>query len=327
VHLTANPVDWYAARAGGVIAYLLLSGGVLLGLTMARKRAFERWPRFALEDVHRFLGLLTGAFVAIHVGTIAVDSYLPFSPAQLTVPLLSTYRPVWTALGIVAAELLLALAVTNHYRDRLPYRFWRRAHYLNFAVWGAATMHGLGSGTDRSAPWLVAVYAVAVAAVAWALAARIVPRRSLGPAAAAAGALLVAGLALGPLHANPRPWNAVDFRDTLTGRIEQQLGPTRGLLSLVGDGRGRQRVLVRADLLIDTRRLETTAFQMELLPSGAVCRGSVTRVEDFGLEAHCTTPDGVGRVVRASWQPRDSAELVGAIVSRRAGGSARRSRS
>ena len=44
---------------------------------------------------------------------------------------------------------LLALAVTNHYRRRLPYTFWRRAHYLNFAVWSAATVHGLGVGTDR----------------------------------------------------------------------------------------------------------------------------------------------------------------------------------
>ena len=327
MHLTASPVDWYAARAGGVIAYLLLSGGVLLGITMARKRAFERWPRFALEDVHRFLGLFTGAFVAIHVGTIAVDSYLPFSPAQLTVPLLSSYRPAWTALGIVAAELLLALAVTNHYRDRLPYRLWRRAHYLNFGVWGAVTLHGLGSGTDRSAPWLVAVYALAVTAVAWSLAARIAPRRSLGLVGALAGALLVAGLAFGPLRSHPRPWDAVAFRDTLNGRIEQQLGPTRGLLSLVGDGRGPQRVLVRADLLIDASSLETTAFQMELLPSGAVCRGRVTRVENFGLQARCATPDGVGRLVSATWQPRGSAELVGSLVSRRARSSARRSRS
>ena len=58
---------------------------------------------------------------------------------------------MWTGLGIVAAELLLALAITNHYRNRrISYWFWRRAHYVNFAVWTAATLHGLGSGTDRS---------------------------------------------------------------------------------------------------------------------------------------------------------------------------------
>ena len=40
MHLTSSPVDWYAARAAGIVAYLLLSSVVLLGLTMAL-----RWIR------------------------------------------------------------------------------------------------------------------------------------------------------------------------------------------------------------------------------------------------------------------------------------------
>ncbi len=159
MHLTSNPVDWYAARAAGLAAYVLLSAVVVLGLTMAGRARLARWPRFAVEEVHRAGGLLVGCFVVVHVVTIAIDSYLPFPLASLVVPGLSTYRPLWVALGIVAAELLLALAFTNRYRNRLvPYAFWRRAHYLNFAVWLAATLHGLGSGTDRDAPWLLAIY-------------------------------------------------------------------------------------------------------------------------------------------------------------------------
>ena len=161
MHLTSNPVDWYAARAAGIAAYLLLSFGVLLGLTMAGRKSLRRWPKFAVEDVHRFVGLLVGTFVIIHVVTIAIDAWLPFSIGSILVPLLSRYRAIWVALGVVAAELLLALAVTNHYRDRLDYRFWRHAHYLNLLVWTAATLHGIGSGTDRSAPWLLALYALA----------------------------------------------------------------------------------------------------------------------------------------------------------------------
>ena len=165
VHLTSNPVDWYAARAAGITAYLLLSAVVLLGLTMAAKKTFARWPRFTVEDVHRFGGLLVGTFVAIHGVTVAIDAWLPFSVQSLVVPFISIYRPLWVGSGIAAAELLFALAVTNHYRRRLPYTFWRRAHYLNFAVWGAATVHGVGSGTDRSAPWALAMFATAVSAV------------------------------------------------------------------------------------------------------------------------------------------------------------------
>jgi hypothetical protein len=44
------------------------------------------WPRFAVEDVHRFAGLLTGTFVSLHVLTLFVDSYVPFSLTQLVVP-------------------------------------------------------------------------------------------------------------------------------------------------------------------------------------------------------------------------------------------------
>src|SRR5439155_8375055 len=131
----------------------------------AGRKKLDRWPRLALEDVHRFGGLLVGSFVAIHVVTIAIDAWLPFPIQSLLVPYLSRYRPLWVAAGIVAAELLLALAITNHYRRRLPYRFWRRAHDANFLVWSAATLHGVGSGTDRSSPWALSLYAVSTAAV------------------------------------------------------------------------------------------------------------------------------------------------------------------
>jgi len=166
MHLTSNPVDWYAARAGGIAAYLLLSLNVAIGLLMTGKKSLRRWPRFAIKDVHRFTGLLTGTFVVLHIIAVAIDAYLPFSLLSLAVPLVAPFRPIWTGLGIVAAELLLALAVSNHYRNtELSYRAWRRIHYANFAVWTAATFHAVGTGTDRSTPWLLAIEAAAVGVI------------------------------------------------------------------------------------------------------------------------------------------------------------------
>ena len=158
--------EWYLARASGIVAFVLLTIAVVLGLTLSGRAAPPGWPRFALEDVHRFAGLLTGTFVSLHVLTLFVDLYLPFSLTQLVVPGTSSYRPLSTALGIVAAELLLALAITNRYRKALSYRFWRRAHYLNFAVWGLALVHGIFAGTDRGAPWADFLYGCSAAAVA-----------------------------------------------------------------------------------------------------------------------------------------------------------------
>jgi sulfoxide reductase heme-binding subunit YedZ len=173
VHLTSSPVDWYAARAAGVVAYVLLSAVVAFGLVLSGRHRLSRWPRFALEDVHRFAGKLTGTFVALHVATIAIDSYTPFSVAGLLVPFASGYKPLPVALGVVSAELLVALAVTNALRSRgLSYRAWRRAHYLGFAVWAAAALHGITAGTDRGSTWLLLLYAVSVGAILVLLAAR-----------------------------------------------------------------------------------------------------------------------------------------------------------
>lgn len=317
MHLTSSPVDWYAARAAGLAAYLLLTVVVSLGLGLAGKKRLERWPRFALEDVHRWGGILVGTFVGIHVLTVAIDSYLPFSLGSLIVPLTGRYRPLWVGLGIVAAELLVAIAVTNRLRDRLPYRTWRRIHYLNFAVWTGATLHGIGAGTDRSTPWAVPLYALASGLVLGLLAARL-RRRSLAPLAGLAGAAGVAGLALGPLAFHARPWNPVAFHDTLDGQVQRDLGPTRGLISLTATGEGEQRVLVRADLLIAPRRLDATAFQMELLPSGLVCVGRVTHVESFGFDGTCKAPDGSRRAVVARWSSTPGSGFSGGTLDSRA---------
>ena len=114
----------------------------------AQEERFNRWPRFAVEDVHRFLGVLAGTFIALHIFWLAIDSQAHLGVSGLLIPFTSSYRPLWTGLGVVAAELLLALAVTNHYRKRISYSLWRRLHYLNFAVWALTLAHGIAAGTD-----------------------------------------------------------------------------------------------------------------------------------------------------------------------------------
>ena len=156
---------WYTARAGGLLGFALLTASVVLGLALSGRARLRHWPRFAVEDVHRFAGLLAGTFVGIHVLALLLDTYVPFSLAQILVPGTASYRPLPTALGIVAVELLAALAVANHYRKRLPYRLWRRTHYLNFAVWALALVHGITSGTDSGTVWAVTLYAVAAGSV------------------------------------------------------------------------------------------------------------------------------------------------------------------
>ena len=145
-------VAWYVARTGGILGFTLLTASAVLGLTLAGRPRLARWPRFAIEDVHRFAGMLAGVFIWLHVLVFLLDDYLSFGLTDLLVPGVAPYRPVWTALGVVAAELLLAIAITNRFRTRLPYTFCA-AHVLDFLVWSLALVDGIMAGSDTDTGW------------------------------------------------------------------------------------------------------------------------------------------------------------------------------
>lgn len=318
MHVTSSPAIWYAARASGVAAYVALSIVVCLGLTLGGKAQSRRWPRFSVEDVHRFGGLLVGSLIGIHVLTIAADSFLPFSLTQLLVPFTSSYRPLWTGLGIAAAELLAALAITNHYRKRLPYSFWRKAHYLNFAVWSLASVHGLMSGTDRGAAWLAILYGVSVASVLMLLVWRFGRSGRGFPRIATTGAVTVIALPLlimGPLRHSAPVWNAAHVNESLTGSVIRSGTQTQQIVSFVGQAARPQKLLVRADLLVAPGTLEKTSLQLEYLPSGDVCRGRVTNVGGEDFSGTCRLANGEQRTIEASWVPNAAGTgVVGQIT-------------
>jgi sulfoxide reductase heme-binding subunit YedZ len=308
VHVSSSPAIWYAARASGVAAYVVLSVVVSLGIALGGKAQNKRWPRFSVEDVHRFGGLLVGSLIGVHVVAIAADSFLPFSLVQLLVPFTSTYRPLWTGLGIAAAEILLALAITNRYRRRLSYAFWRKAHYLNFAVWGLASLHGLMAGTDRGAAWLAILYGVCVATVLMLLLWRFGGHMIRSPRVATAGAVTVLALPLlimGPLAHSAPVWNAAHIDEQLTGNVIRNGTQLQEIVSFVGQAQRPQKLLVRADLLVSPQSLESTSLQLEYLPSGDVCRGRVTNVGGTSFTGTCRLPNGQQRTVDATWVPNE----------------------
>jgi predicted ferric reductase len=164
VTFAATNATWYVARAGGLTAFALLTVSVAIGLLLSGRAKID-WPRFAITEVHRFVGLLAGAFIVVHGLMLLLDGYFQFVLWNLVVPGTAPYRPLATALGVLAAELLAALALANHYRTRLSYSFWRRAHYLNFAVWLLVLVHGVTAGTDSDTAWALLLYAIASATV------------------------------------------------------------------------------------------------------------------------------------------------------------------
>jgi sulfoxide reductase heme-binding subunit YedZ len=164
--MTAGPsLLWYTTRATGVMALLLLTGSVVLGVAGVARIDTPRWPRLLNSGLHRNLSLLAVAFVAIHVVTTILDGYAPIGWFSAIVPFTSPYRTLWLSLGTVAFDLLLAVVITSLVRVRLGYRAWRAVHWLAYASWPVALWHGLGTGTDSKLPWLLALDAACVAAV------------------------------------------------------------------------------------------------------------------------------------------------------------------
>ncbi len=304
---------WYAERAAGVVSYVLVTVLVVLGLALSNRVRTRRWPMFAIEDIHRFVGILAAVFIALHVSLLAVDSFMPFTIGQILVPFTSSYRPLATGLGTVALELLVAVAVANALRRRIPFRLWRGIHYAGFAVWGAATVHGLTAGSDRHDVWLLALYLVAVTAVLAGLAFRIsASRPALGHAigVGAAGAIvIVAILAVLPASSPPSA-SAVStakfaglpatYRGALTGQVRQQDNGRESLVSIDGRAAGSKPALVRIDLLGNAFGVEQTSLQIEF-PNAATCVGTISRLDPAGFAGACTTSAGEQRSVQGSW--------------------------
>jgi sulfoxide reductase heme-binding subunit YedZ len=304
---------------------MLVSACVLAGILLAGKRRVPGLPRFAVEDVHRFLGMLAGVFIAVHVGAVALDSVVPFSLTQLFVPFTATYRPLATGLGIVALELLVAVSVTNRLRSRLPYRIWRRAHYATLAVWLLATVHGILSGTDRDQTWLLWLYALTVAAVAVAAVLRFgrapgVRRFGVGLAAACGALVAVLGLA-----ALPQPASSSASSKRSAVAIPEINGDLAGTIDNNGSGivsiRGTAATTseFRIDLLTGNNRVTDSALQMRFAGS-TPCEGTVTSLDERGFTGSCTLPGGGTRTVRADWTV--SGSTITGTISSTNGGSA-----
>jgi sulfoxide reductase heme-binding subunit YedZ len=318
VQVISSPVTWYAARAGGVVAYILLSTSVAVGIALAGRARLPGLPRFAVEDLHRFLGLLAGTFVGVHVVGIALDATVPFSLSQLVVPFSASYRPLWTGIGVVAMELLVALAITNRLRRRIPYRLWRRAHMLNLVVWLAATGHGVMTGSDRDQAWLLAVYSVAAVTIAGALAFRVgrltshVGRVLLPTAASVTALALVLGLA-SIRETTPRSSTPVSapkgFAGDFSGTISTEVGQVTQLVSVSGTAGETSKVRFRIDLVTAGDQVIDTSLQLRFHQTtrGEVCSGELSAIDNAGFRGTCTLADGSTRTVQGTWAVSNSA--------------------
>jgi hypothetical protein len=261
VVVTSTSPLWYTTRATGLIALILITLSVVLGLLTSVRFAPPSWPRFITVGLHRNMSLLVLAFTGLHILTTVTDSYAHINVLAAVIPFVSAYRPIWLGLGTAAFDLLVAVTVTSLLRVHIGHRVWRFVHWLAYLCWPAAIMHSLGTGTDTPQRWVLATTAACVAAVVAALAWRLAvgwPKHLLVRTAAAGGTVLAlaacaAWVAAGPLKpgwarrsgtpasllagpgggaagqgATAARLPAVPFNAALSGRVSQNGGTTGG---------------------------------------------------------------------------------------------------
>lgn len=166
---------WLASRSAGIVAFLLLSASVVLGLAMATRVAPVHMRR-TLRVTHERVALLALAAILAHGLLLLGDPWLE-PGLSLAVPFALGYRPVWTGLGVLAGYGAAALALSYYARRRLGGRRWRNAHRLIPVAWALAAVHALGAGTDGGSAWLRLPVFATVAAIGGLLAYRFMPNK------------------------------------------------------------------------------------------------------------------------------------------------------
>ena len=164
-----DPTFWLLARAGGLTAYVMLTLSVLAGLVL-KSRPFNVLKPAAVTDLHRMLAVLGLGALAGHAVALVLDTTVKVSLPGLFIPGLVSYRPMWTSFGILAAELMVLVYASFSMRKRIGPKNWRRLHWATYAIFGAATVHGIAAGTDTPRPWAFSLYVFAVGSVATAAA-------------------------------------------------------------------------------------------------------------------------------------------------------------
>ncbi len=151
---------WYVTRAAGITGYLLLWLSTVWGLAVPSKILQGRLHGTYTFDFHEFISLLAIGFIFLHVGVLMLDSYLPFSIAQIVVPFIAPYRPLWVGVGVLSLYIILLVTITFYIRDRIGAKAFRTIHVLSLLAFIGSAVHGLYSGTDSPLLVVKAMYAL-----------------------------------------------------------------------------------------------------------------------------------------------------------------------
>jgi len=144
---------WLASRASGLVALVLVTISVGIGLMMAGKVMRRPGLSRKLMAIHEQTALAGLIAIAVHGITLLGDPWLNPGVTGVTVPFAMNFHTAFTGLGIIAGYLAMALGLSYYARRRIGAKLWRKAHRATVVVYALGLVHALGAGSDASAPW------------------------------------------------------------------------------------------------------------------------------------------------------------------------------
>ncbi len=170
-----NEALWALGRGTGVVALVMFTISLVLGIVARSGRPLPGLGRFGAADLHRSTALTGTALVIVHVVSLFFDPYAQLQLVDALIPFLGSYQPVWLGLGTLAVDVLVVVTAVSLLRHRVGPRVFKTVHWATYLLWPMALLHALGNGTDASSPWMIGIAVVSVAAVAAAVVWRLTP--------------------------------------------------------------------------------------------------------------------------------------------------------
>jgi sulfoxide reductase heme-binding subunit YedZ len=176
--MTGDPIHqafWFASRAFGITAMILLAISVGLGLAMSGRLVRRPGLPAKLRHFHESATLVTLALIVVHAGLLLFDSYLRPGLVGITLPFALGYRPLFTGIGIIAAWLAAILGLSFYARRRIGVKRWRFMHRFTIVVYFLVLGHVAGAGSDAGSPWMISLLTGMTAPIVFAFTYRMLP--------------------------------------------------------------------------------------------------------------------------------------------------------
>jgi sulfoxide reductase heme-binding subunit YedZ len=149
---------WILSRGAGTAALVLAATSISYGLVMAGR--MKRGGTADRRTYHEALALSTLVAIVFHGLVLLGDPFLHPNLADVTIPFVTSYKTIWTSMGIVAGWMLVAIGLSFYARDRIGRARYAIIHRLVIVAWVLGLVHAFFEGTDAGTVWFIATVVI-----------------------------------------------------------------------------------------------------------------------------------------------------------------------